>query len=108
MVAKLTVIFFIILCLMVGIFLTLLPWMNFGGIVDWGDNYFLNFVTQATGWTFLKQSVSSGWVRGAVTGLGIINLILAFWELANFNKSVQSLEESDAAINAKRLEMSEK
>ena len=43
MVAKLTVIFFIILCLMVGVFLTLLPWVNFGGIVDWGDNYILKF-----------------------------------------------------------------
>jgi hypothetical protein len=108
MVAKLTVIFFILLCLMVGVFLTLLPWINFGGIVDWGDNYFLNFVTQTTGLTIIKQSISSGWVRGGVTGLGILNLILAFWELANFNKSVQSLEESDRAIDPKRIELNQK
>ncbi len=108
MVAKLTVIFFILLCLMVGVFLTLLPWINFGGIVDWGDNFFLNFVVRTTGFGFLKQSITSGWVRGGVTGLGILNLILAFWELANFSKSVKSLEEGDAAIDAKRLNMNEK
>jgi hypothetical protein len=108
MVAKLTVIFFILLCLMVGVFLTLLPWINFGGIVDWGDNYFLNFVTKTTGLTFIKQSISSGWVRGGVTGLGILNLILAFWELANFSKSVQSLKENDVAIDPKRIEMNQK
>ncbi len=108
MVAKLTVIFFIILCLMVGVFLTLLPWVNFIGIVDWGDNYILNLITQKTGWLFIKQMVMSGWFRGAVTGLGILNLFLAFWEIAYFSQSVQMLEEGDAAINAKRLKMSEK
>ncbi len=108
MVAKLTVIFFIILCLMVGVFLTLLPWVNFGGMVDWGDNYILNLITQKTGLTFIKEMVASGWFRGAITGLGILNLFLAFWEMANFNKSVQALEEDDAAIGAKRLKMSEK
>ncbi len=108
MIAKLTVIFFIILCLMVGVFLTLLPWVNFGGIADWGDNYILNLITQKTGTPFIKQMIASGWFRGAVTGLGILNLFLAFWELANFNKSVAALEEDDAAINAKRLKMSAK
>lgn len=108
MVAKLTVIFFILLCLMVGVFLTLLPWVNFGGIVDWGDNYFLNFITDATGLAFIKKSVSSGWVRGAVTGLGILNLILAFWEIANFNESVKSLAEDDSAVESNSLNVSEK
>ena len=108
MVAKLTVIFFIILCLMVGVFLTLLPWVNLGGIVDWGDNYILNLITQKTGLTIIKEMVASGWFRGAVTGLGILNLFLAFWEMAHFNKSVKALEEDDAAIGAKRLKMSAK
>lgn len=108
MVAKLTVIFFIILCLMVGVFLTLLPWVNFGGLVDWGDNYILNLITQKTGLMFIKDMVASGWFRGAVTGLGILNIFLAFWEMAYFNRSVQALEEDDAAMNAKRLKMSAK
>ncbi len=107
MVAKLTVIFFIILCLIVGIFLTLLPWTSFGGIVDWSDNYFLNLFSQIPGLSFLKPAVSSGWFRGAVTGLGVLNLFLAFWELANFNKSVKMLEEDETSVSTKRIEMSE-
>ena len=108
MIAKLTVILFIFLCLMVGVFLTLMPWVNMRGFVDWGDNYFLNYLTYLTGWTFIKQSVGSGWVRGAVTGLGVLNLILAFWEISHFGESVEELEKGDAAGTDKRLNVSEK
>ncbi len=92
MIAKLTVIFFIILCLMVGTFLMLSPWFSYGGLGDWGDNYFLTFIVQKTGLSFIQRMVTSGWFRGAITGLGILNLFLAFWEIAHFNKSVQMLE----------------
>ena len=92
MVARLTVIFFIVLCLEAGIALTLLPWISFGGLGDWGDNYLLAFVVEKTGMPVLRSAVSSGWVRGAVTGLGILNLFIAFWELAHFNRSVRILE----------------
>lgn len=92
MVAKLTVIFFIILCLEAGIALTLLPWMNVGGLGDWGDNGLLTFVVTQTGLPILQTTVASGWFRGAVTGLGILNLFIAFWEIAHFKKSVQMIE----------------
>ena len=41
--AKLSVIFYIILCLEIGIVLTVLPWWPHGmwGLSDWGNNYFL-------------------------------------------------------------------
>ena len=92
MVAKLTVIFFIILCLLLGIYLILLPWWSFGVIGDWGDNYLLAFVAENTDLPVLRRTVASGWVRGAVTGLGILNLFLAFWEMAHFRQSVEMLE----------------
>jgi hypothetical protein len=92
MVAKLTVIFFILLCLLVGSYLILLPWVSFGIIGDWGDNFLLAFVSQKTNLPVLQKTVASGWVRGAVTGLGVLNLIIAFWEIANFKQSVQMLE----------------
>ena len=98
MVAKLTVIFFILLCLMLGVFLTLLPWISFGIIGDWGDNYFLNLVTEATGLPILQTIVSSSWFRGAVTGLGILNLFIGFWEMAHFRQNVQRLEGSEASV----------
>lgn len=98
MVAKLTVIFFIFLCLMVGTFLILLPWLSSARFSDWGDNYFLNVLAQKTGWTILQNAVASGWVRGAVTGLGILNLLMAFWEIANFSRGVKNLELENRGI----------
>jgi len=92
MVAKLTVIFFIILCLLLGVYLILLPWWTFGIIGDWGDNYLLAVVSEKANLPILRKTVNSGWIRGAVTGLGILNLFLAFWEMAHFKQSVQMLE----------------
>lgn len=92
MVAKLTVIFFIVLCLQLGIILILLPWLNIGRFGDWGDNYLLAFVTEKAGLPVLQTAVSSTWVRGAVTGLGVLNLLIAFWEIAHFKKSVKVFE----------------
>jgi hypothetical protein len=92
MVARLTVIFIIFLSLEVGIALTLLPWMSFGALGDWGNNYLLAFVADKTGLPILQTAVASGWVRGAVTGLGVLNILIAFWEIAHFNQSVQMLE----------------
>ena len=98
--ARLTVIFYIILCLEVGLVLTLLPWIPHGflGLSDWGDNYFLLYAAQKAG-VGLQRVISSGWVRGAVTGLGILNLGMAFWEIAHFKQVVQALQggaQSDA------------
>ena len=99
MIAKLTVIFFIVLCLMLGVFLTLLPWMSFGVIGDWGDNYFLALITRVTGLPALQRAIASNWFRGAITGLGILNLFIAFWEMAHFHQSVQILEKSETGKN---------
>lgn len=92
MVARLTVAFIIFLSLEVGVALTLLPWVSFGALGDWGNNYLLAFVADKTGLPVLQTAVASGWVRGAVTGLGVLNLFVAFWELAHFNQSVKMLE----------------
>lgn len=103
MVSRLTVIFFIVLCLEAGIALTLLPWLSFGGLGDWGDNYLLAFVSEKAGMPILQKAVASGWTRGAVTGLGVLNLFIAFWELAHFNRSVGMLEGKDAKeVNLKK------
>jgi len=88
--ARLTVIFYIILCLEAGIVLTFLPWMHPFGLSDWGDNFFLVYVAQKTGLHGLQQAIASGWVRGAVTGLGLVNFGLAFWEIAHFQRTVRA------------------
>ena len=92
--SKLTVLFYIFLCLEVGIMLTFLPWIPQGtmGLSDWGNNYFLVYAAHKTGMQGLQQAVSSGWVRGAVTGLGMLNLLIAFWEIAHFRQTVRGLQ----------------
>ncbi|HEY0081369.1 MAG TPA: hypothetical protein VGB61_01160 [Pyrinomonadaceae bacterium] len=95
--ARLTVIFYIILCLEAGIVLTFLPWVHPFGLSDWGDNFFLLYVAQKTGLHGLQQTIASGWVRGAVTGLGLVNFALAFWEIAHFRRTTRALDGQVAA-----------
>jgi hypothetical protein len=94
--AKLSVIFYIILCLEIGIVLTLLPWIPQGtlGLSDWGNNYFLLYAARKTGLNGLQTVVASGWIRGAVTGIGVLNIGIAFWEIFHFRQTVRSLQES--------------
>jgi hypothetical protein len=94
MASRLSVIFYILLCLEVGVVLTVLPWYHPFGLSDWADNYFLLYAAQRTGLRSLQHAVSSGWFRGAVTGLGVINLGMAFWEMLHFRQTVRALEGS--------------
>ena len=98
MIEKLTVIFFIVLCLLLGLYLTLSPWDTLFG--NWAENYLLVFVSDAAGFPVLQKTVSSNWFRGAVTGLGVLNLLIAFWEAAHFNQSVAMLQGKESK-NAK-------
>ena len=98
--ARLSVIFYIILCLEIGIFLTVLPWWPQGmwGLSDWGNNYFLLYAARKTGIQGLQAVVASGWVRGAVSGIGLLNLGIAFWEIFNFKRTVAALQrQTDSA-----------
>jgi hypothetical protein len=101
--AKLSVIFYIILCLEIGIVLTLLPWIpqGFLGLSDWGNNYFLLYAARKFGFG-LQSVVASGWVRGAVTGLGLLNLGMAFWEIFNFKHTLHALETNALPVRTKR------
>lgn len=94
--AKLSVIFYIILCLEIGIVLTLLPWIPQGtlGLSDWGNNYFLLYAARKTGMQALQTVVASGWMRGAVTGVGLLNIGIAFWEIFHFKQTVRTLQET--------------
>ncbi|MEP6569399.1 MAG: hypothetical protein ABJC10_06450 [Acidobacteriota bacterium] len=94
--AKLSVIFYIILCLEIGIVLALLPWIPQGtlGLSDWGSNYFLLYAARKTGIHAIQTVVASGWIRGAVTGVGLLNIGIAFWEIFHFRQTVQALQES--------------
>jgi hypothetical protein len=93
MVEKLTVFFFIILCFLLGFYLILSPWDTLFG--NWSENYLLVLVSEGAGLPALQTTVTSNWFRGAVTGLGVLNIIIAFWEIAHFNQSVALLRQPD-------------
>lgn len=92
--AKLSVIFYIILCIEIGLVLTLFPWIpqGFFGLSDWGNNYFLLYAARKTGYHGLQAVVASGWVRGAVSGVGLLNLGIAFWEIFHFKQTVNAVQ----------------
>ncbi len=91
MITKITVVLFAMVCLLLGVLLILVPWVDLR-VGDWSDNYLLALAVETTGLPILKTIVSSAWVRGAVTGLGIFNIVIAFWEIANFRQSVEILD----------------
>ena len=90
MVERLTVVFFILLCLLLGVYLILAPWDALFG--PWGENYLLVFLSDKTGAPIIQRTVASTWFRGAVTGLGVMNLLIAFWEIGHCRQSVKMLE----------------
>jgi hypothetical protein len=90
MVEKLTVIFFIILCMLLGFYLILSPWDTLFG--NWADNFLLVYISDVARMPIIQRTVASTWFRGAITGLGVVNLLIAFWEMANFNQSVAMLQ----------------
>jgi hypothetical protein len=92
--SRLTVIFYIILCLEIGAVLTFLPWVSHGflGLSDWGNNYFLLVASRRVGFG-VQRFIASGWMRGAVSGIGILNIGMGLWELINFRRTVRALDE---------------
>ena len=107
--SRLSVIFYIILCFEIGIVLTVLPWLQHGwlGLSDWGSNYFLLLAAHKTGYG-LQRFIASGWVRGAVSGIGIINLAMGIWELVHFRQTVRALDAGTPPVESSRQNSSER
>src|SRR3989442_11536678 len=102
--SRLSVIFYIILCFEIGVVLTVFPWVPQGwmGLSDWGNNYFLLLAARKVGFYGLQSFMASGWVRGAVSGVGILNLGMAFWELINFRQTVRALDSEQRSVESSR------
>jgi ABC-type transport system involved in cytochrome c biogenesis permease subunit len=54
----------------VGLLLLVLPWSEF-----WENNYF------ALGWPILGSILTNNFVRGGISGLGVVNLIVGVTDL---------------------------
>jgi hypothetical protein len=84
--AKITVIVYILICFEVGILLLILPWTRY-----WEDNVFLYFITGNLNAAWVSTFLTSGYVKGAVTGLGVLNILAGLLDILKFRESVQAL-----------------
>ena len=75
MASKLFFSIYVLYCFEVGFFLIVFPWMEF-----WEDNALL------FNYPFLQPVFLNNFFRGAVTGLGLANIILGVWEIAHFRR----------------------
>jgi hypothetical protein len=107
--SRLSVIFYIILCFEIGLVLTVLPWVPHGwwGLSDWGNNYFLLLASRKVGFG-IQRFIASGWVRGAVSGIGILNLGMGVWELFNFRRTVRALDADLPTVKSSSQQTSER
>jgi len=92
--AKLTLVLFIMVCFEIGFLLIFLPWHR-----SWQDNNFLYYVADALNAPWIRQVVVSGYFRGAVTGLGAINVLIGLREILNFPESVRAIGGEDAPLS---------
>ncbi|MBA3769098.1 MAG: hypothetical protein H0X08_01100 [Blastocatellia bacterium] len=63
----------------------------------WADNFLLAFVADKSGLPAIQNAVASTWARGAVTGLGVLNIVIGVWEILTFERSVQLLAGHESA-----------
>lgn len=86
---KLTIVFFILICFEIGILLVILPWVP---SPSWTENYLLVLAAEKAHWPWLALAMKSGYARGAVTGLGVLNILLGVWEIINFKRTARAFQ----------------
>jgi len=86
---KLTIVFFILICFEIGILLVILPWVP---SPSWNENYLLVLAADKMQWPWLAIAMKSGYARGAVTGIGLLNILLGVWEIINFKKTARAFQ----------------
>jgi hypothetical protein len=70
--------FYIIISLPLGIALLTLPWSN-----AWENNYLLYIYPQ------IQPIVANSFFKGAVLGLGIVNILIGIQEIVRFRKTTR-------------------
>lgn len=88
--AKISVIVYILICLEVGVLLAYLPWSPF-----WYDNFFLSFLVTKLHANWLVPFLQSGYVKGAISALGIVNILAGLRDIFRFQESVHQLSDFD-------------
>ncbi len=72
---KMSAVLFITFCLEIGFFLAVFPWTEY-----WDNNFFSTWIS---GWHYYWDNM---YVRGAVSGLGIVNLYISLFEMLRLRR----------------------
>ena len=72
---KVSGVLFITFCLEIGLFLLVFPWTEY-----WDGNYFSAFLPD---W---QRYWDNRYVRGAISGLGVVNLYIGFAEIFHWRR----------------------
>jgi hypothetical protein len=69
------VLLFVFFCATLGVMLMILPWRP-----EWSENPLL------LAYPAIREVASTGFVRGLVTGLGLLNVWIGFWEAVQYRE----------------------
>ncbi|MES1260213.1 MAG: hypothetical protein ABUS49_00655 [Acidobacteriota bacterium] len=72
---RLSSVLFVVFCFELGLFLLVYPWTE-----AWGENYF-SMVVPDSAMTVWRQWWNNPYFRGAVSGLGLVNVWIALAEV---------------------------
>lgn len=87
---KTAAILWVVFCFELGVFLIVFPWFEH----YWSNSYFSNFSFTIFDMEW-EKIWDSAWFRGAVSGLGVVNLFISFIEVFRLRRfSVKTSEES--------------
>ena len=76
---RIILVLFVMFCLQMGIMLLFLPWTP-----PWSNNSWL-----AQHWT-IRSIVTNYFVRGLVSGLGLVDIFIGVWEAVNYREPKRS------------------
>ncbi len=82
---RISMVVFVVFCIELGLFIAVLPWISV-----WNSN---SFVLTHPG---LRDFIGNNFVRGAISGIGIIDLWIGIWEAVHYRDPVGIEEESPA------------
>jgi hypothetical protein len=74
---RLGVLLFVFLCATLGVMLMIVPWRP-----EWTENRLL------LPYPTIRDLVLNGFVRGVVTGLGLLNVWMGFWEAIQYREDL--------------------
>ena len=72
---RLGVLLFVFFCAILGVVLIVFPWRD-----EWATNSLL------VGYPRLQEFLASGFVRGLISGLGLLDIWIGFWEAVHYQE----------------------